>query len=112
MVYISHTDSLIELASKVIMVKKVKATPHNSGMKIAVSQLPSRKAIRLPHIRSDRCTGSSRQTGRSVSQNQVRQSEQHIQFRRLLSQTSVACFSVSKLPFDDSKYMLYLGSHR
>lgn len=30
-VYISHTDSLIELASKVIMVKKVKATPHNSG---------------------------------------------------------------------------------
>ena len=81
-------------------------------MKIVVGQLPSRKAIRLPHIRSDRCTGSSRQTGRSVSQNQVRQNEQHIQFRRLLSQTSVACFSVSKLPFDDSKYMLYLGSHR
>lgn len=81
-------------------------------MKIDVGQLPSRKAIQLPHIRSDRRTGSSRQTGRSVSQNQVRQSEQHIQFRRLLSQTSVACFPVSKLPFDDSKYMLYLGSHR
>ena len=81
-------------------------------MKITVSQQSGRKAVRFPNIRSERHTRSSRQTGRSVSQNQVRQSEQHIQFCCLLSQPSVSCFSVPQPPFDDSKYMLYLGSHR
>ena len=36
-----------------------------------------------------------------VSQNQVRQREQHIQFGGLLPQSSVSRFSVPELPFDD-----------
>ena len=67
-------------------------------MKIVVSQLLSRNTVEFPNIRSDMRTKSSRQTGRSISQNQVCQSEQHIQFCRLLSQISVSCFSAPSCP--------------
>ena len=46
------------------------------------------------------------QTG-PVSQNQVCQRKHHIQFCRLLLQPSVAGLPVSKLTFDDSKYVFY-----
>ena len=47
-----------------------------------------------------------------VSQNQVRQCEQHIQFGGLFSQTSVSRFSIPELPLNDRKYMFYLCPNR
>lgn len=47
-----------------------------------------------------------------VSQNQVRQREQHIQFGGLLWQTSVSRFSIPELPLYDRKYVFYLSSYR
>ena len=47
-----------------------------------------------------------------VSQNQVRQCEQHIQFGGLFSQTSVSRFSIPELPLNDRKYVFYLYPNR
>ena len=58
-----------------------------------------------------RRTDLSRQAGPPVSQDQIRQREQDIQFGDLFSQTPVPCFPVSKLAFYYSKDMLYLGPY-
>ena len=60
--------------------------------------------------RLPRRTESSCQT-RSVSQDQVCQSKQHIQFGNLPSQTSVSCLSESKLLFHDSENMFNFGAY-
>ena len=59
-------------------------------------------------------TGRTRSNCRAmpVSQNQVRQREQHIQFGGLFSQTSVSRFSIPELPLYDRKYVFYLSSYR
>ena len=59
-------------------------------------------------------TGRTRSDCRAkpVSQNQVRQREQHIQFGGLFSQTPVSRFSIPELPLYDRKYVLYLCPDR
>ena len=59
-------------------------------------------------------TGRTRSDCRAapVSQNQVRQREQHIQFGGLFWQTSVSRFSIPELPLYDRKYVFYLSSYR
>lgn len=54
-------------------------------------------------------TDSSCQAG-PVSQNQIRKYEQNIQFCSLFSQTSVSCFSETKLLLYNSKDMFHFGS--
>ena len=54
-------------------------------------------------------TNSSRQTW-SVSQNQIRKSEQDVQFCGLFLQTSVSCFSKAKLLLYNSKDMFHFRS--
>ena len=78
------------------------------------------KALREDSIRQGICrpihqrcgrTDSSRQAGPPVSQNQIRQREQDIQFGNLFSQTSVPSFPVSKLALYYPKDMLHLGPY-
>ena len=59
-------------------------------------------------------TGRTRSDCRAkpVSQNQVRQREQHIQFGGLFSQTPVSRFSIQELPLYDRKYVLYFCPDR
>lgn len=77
----------------------------------ALREDSTRQGIYTPfHQRCSR-TDLSRQAGSPVSQNQIRQREQDIQFGNLFSQTSVPGFPVSKLALYYPKDMLYLGPY-
>ena len=77
----------------------------------ALREDSTRQGIYTPfHQRCSR-TDLSRQAESPVSQNQIRQREQDIQFGNLFSQTSVPGFPVSKLALYYPKDMLYLGPY-
>ena len=71
----------------------------------------TRQGIYTPFHQRCSHTDLSRQAGSPVSQNQIRQREQDIQFGNLFSQTSVPSFPVSKLALYYPKDMLYLGPY-
>ena len=83
-----------------------KAPPHNSGKRNRAT-IKCQKAHKAPELVPAWRTDSDRQAT-PVGQNQIRQREQHIQLRGLLSQSSVARFSVPELPFDDREHVLNL----
>lgn len=74
------------------------------------SKLVCRAASIIPSVRLAGRTNSGCQAG-PVSQDQVRQSEQHIQFSGLLPQASVPCLSVSEPTLDDRKYVFHFSAN-
>lgn len=77
----------------------------------ALREDSTRQGIYTPFHQRCSHTDLSRQAGSPVSQNQIRQREQDIQFGNLFSQTSVPSFPVSKLALYYPKDMLYLGPY-
>ena len=76
----------------------------------ALREDSTRQGIYTPfHQRCSR-TDLSRQAGSPVSQNQIRKSEQDVQFCGLFLQTSVSCFSKAKLLLYNSKDMFHFRS--
>ena len=89
----------------------VKATPQNTQKERPCGKIPPGRAYIRHSISACSRTDLSRQAGSPVSQNQIRQREQDIQFGNLFSQTSVPGFPVSKLALYYPKDMLYLGPY-
>ena len=113
----SNVDQKIENAANKIESAANKAWKKRSGNTAehakgkALREDSTRQGIYTPfHQRCSR-TDLSRQAGSPVSQNQIRQREQDIQFGNLFSQTSVPGFPVSKLALYYPKDMLYLGPY-
>lgn len=75
------------------------------------SKLVCRAASIIPSVRLAGRINSGCQAG-PVSQDQVRQSEQHIQFSGLLPQAPVPCLSVSEPTLDDRKYVFHFSANR
>ena len=75
------------------------------------SKLVCRAASIIPSVRLAGRINSDCQAG-PVSQDQVRQSEQHIQFSGLLPQAPVPCLSVSEPTLDDRKYVFHFSANR
>ena len=75
------------------------------------SKLICRAASIIPSVRLAGHTNSGCQAG-PVSQDQVRQSEQHIQFSGLLPQAPVPCLSVSEPTLDNRKYVFHFSANR
>ena len=75
------------------------------------SKLICRAASIIPSVRLAGRINSGCQAG-PVSQDQVRQSEQHIQFSGLLPQAPVPCLSVSEPTLDDRKYVFHFSANR
>lgn len=100
--------NILEQTCNVVLAhpKYVKAPPHNSGKRNRAT-IKCQKAHKAPELVPAWRTDSDRQAT-PVGQNQIRQREQHIQLRGLLSQSSVARFSVPELPFDDREHVLNL----
>ena len=74
------------------------------------SKLVCRAASIIPSVRLAGRINSGCQAG-PVSQDQVRQSEQHIQFSGLLPQAPVPCLSVSEPTLDDRKYVFHFSAN-
>ena len=74
------------------------------------SKLICRAASIIPSVRQAGRINSGCQAG-PVSQDQVRQSEQHIQFSGLLPQAPVPCLSVSEPTLDDRKYVFHFSAN-
>ena len=85
--------------------QETKASPHKRK-KQKLRHHRCRKSYTPPIIRSDGRTESDRRPWGSAGQNQVRQSEHHIQFGCLFDKPSVSRSSVTQLPFHNRKYML------
>ena len=75
------------------------------------SKFVCRAASIIPSVRLAGRINSGCQA-RPVSQDQVRQSEQHIQFSGLLPQAPVPCLSVSEPTLDDRKYVFHFSANR
>lgn len=75
------------------------------------SKLICRAASIIPSVRLAGRINSGCQAG-PVSQDQVRQSEQHIQFSGLLPQAPVPCLSVSEPTLDHRKYVFHFSANR
>lgn len=75
------------------------------------SKLVCRAASIIPSVRLAGRINSGCQAG-PVSQDQVRQSEQHIQFSGLLPQAPVPCLSVSEPTLDHRKYVFHFRANR
>ena len=75
------------------------------------SKLVCRAASIIPSVRLAGRINSGCQAG-PVSQDQVRQSEQHIQFSGLLPQATVPCLSVSEPTLDHREYVFHFRANR
>lgn len=75
------------------------------------SKFVCRAASIIPSVRLAGRINSGCQAG-PVSQDQVRQSEQHIQFSGLLPQAPVPCLSVSEPTLDHRKYVFHFSANR
>ena len=122
-IYITHNYTYLDRFNKVYRIDKGKLhllTDSEIDFYGDTAEHAKGKALREDSTRQGICrpiqqrcgrTDSSRQAGPPVSQNQIRQREQDIQFGNLFSQTPVPRFPVSKLALYYSKDMLYLGPY-
>ena len=94
-----------------MLVKDIYGNTAQIAYRESHSKLVCRAASIIPSVRLAGRINSGCQAG-PVSQDQVRQSEQHIQFSGLLPQAPVPCLSVSEPTLDDRKYVFHFSANR
>ena len=92
------------------LIKKIEGNTAQIAYRESHSKLVCRAASIIPSVRLAGRINSGCQAG-PVSQDQVRQSEQHIQFSGLLPQAPVPCLSVSEPTLDDRKYVFHFSAN-
>ena len=105
---VQGTRRLLNIAK---LLKQGKGSTAQIAYRESHSKFVCRAASIIPSVRLAGRINSGCQAG-PVSQDQVRQSEQHIQFSGLLPQAPVPCLSVSEPTLDHRKYVFHFSANR